>query len=78
MKITYNDEGQYARIWITGPFWQLRKAKRLWEAGRGSAPVTSLASHGLTFQLTLLGSNAHVLRAYKAVVAKRRRLSWFG
>lgn len=72
MKIQYVDDDSYARIWITGPFWQLRKAKRLFEAGKSAAPVNSLASYGLTFQLTILGSRNHTLRAYKAVVAENR------
>ena len=29
MKITYSDEGAYARIWLTGPFWQLAMAKAI-------------------------------------------------
>lgn len=78
MKITYNDEGQYARICITGPFWQVRKAKRLWEAGRFAAPVWSQVSQGLIFQITLFGSNDHVLRAHKAIVAERRVQAWLG
>lgn len=73
MKIQYVDEDAYARIWITGPFWQLRKAKRLFEAGKQAAPVNSLTSYGITFQLTLLGSRKHALRAYKEVVAERAR-----
>jgi len=73
MKIQYVDDDAYARIWITGPFWQLRKAKRLFEAGKSAAPVNSLSSYGLIFQLTLLGSRKHTLRAYKAVVAESGR-----
>lgn len=73
MKIQYVDDDAYARVWITGPFWQLRKAKKLFEAGKSAAPVNSLASYGLTFQLTLLGSRKHTLRAYKAVVAESGR-----
>jgi len=75
MKIQYFDDFAYARIWITGPFWQLSKAKKLFEAGRQAAPVSSISSYGLTFQLTLLGSRNHTLRAYKAVVAENRRPS---
>lgn len=73
MKIQYVDDDAYARIWITGPFWQLRRAKKLFEAGKEAAPVNSLASYGITFQLTLLGSRKHALRAYKAVVAESVR-----
>jgi hypothetical protein len=73
MKIQYVDDDAYARIWITGPFWQLRKAKKLFEAGKSAAPVNSISSHGLTFQLTLLGARNHTLRAYKAIVAESRR-----
>lgn len=75
MKIQYVDDDSYARIWITGPFWQLNKAKKLFEAGKSAAPVNSLASYGLTFQFTLLGSRNHTLLAYKAVVAEGRRAS---
>lgn len=73
MKIEYLDDDAYARIWITGPFWQIKKAKRIFEAGKQAAPVRSLSSYGLTFQLTLYGSRNHTLRAYKAVVAECRR-----
>lgn len=67
MKISYSDEGSYARIWLTGPFWQLRKARRIAEMGLMASPVDSWESKGLTFQITLYGKNAHVLRAYKAI-----------
>lgn len=68
MKIQYIEDDVYARVWITGPFWQLRRAKKLFDAGRLAAPVNSITSYGLTFQLTLLGSKNNTLRAYKAVV----------
>jgi len=74
MKIQYVDDDAIARIWITGPFWQLKKATRLFEKGKDAAPVTSLASYGLTFQLTLIGPRKHTLRAYKAVVAENGRM----
>ena len=67
MKITYSDEGAYARIWITGPFWQLKKAKKVADAGSLASPVKRWESKGLTFQITLYGRNSHVLRAYKAL-----------
>ncbi|MRT14983.1 hypothetical protein GJV07_22150 [Enterobacteriaceae bacterium RIT711] len=67
MKIAYSDEGEYSRIWITGPFWQLRKAQRIADAGSNSSPVRRCEIKGLTFQITLYGKNAHVLRAYKAL-----------
>lgn len=41
MKITYSDEGAYARIWLTGPFWQLAKAKRIADAGLDESPVNT-------------------------------------
>ena len=72
MKIQYIDDDAYARIWITGPFWQLGKAKRLLEAGKRAASVHSFSSYGLTFQLTILGARNHTLRAYKAVVDEIR------
>ena len=68
MKVTYSDEGAYARIWITGPFWQLRKGQRVADAGRLASEVRSWESKGLTFQITLYGKSTHVLRAYKAVI----------
>ncbi len=74
MKIHYVDEGQSSRIWITGPFWQLSRAKKVAEAGLLSAPVHSYSSLGLTFQLTIMGRNAHVLRAYKAITKEMERL----
>ena len=73
MKIQHIDDGNSARIWITGPFWQLKKAKRVFEAGKRSAPVNSWTSYGLTFQLTLCGASNHILRAYKAAVNERRK-----
>lgn len=74
MKIQYVDEGPSSRIWITGPFWQLRRAKRVAEAGLFSAPVRSYTSLGLTFQLTLMGKSAHVLRAYKVITREMDKL----
>ncbi|WP_460646020.1 hypothetical protein [Leclercia adecarboxylata] len=67
MKITYSNEGTHARIWITGPFWQLGKARRLADVGLMASPVNSWESKGLTFQITLYGKSSHVLRAYKAI-----------
>ena len=67
MKITYSDEGTHARIWLTGPFWQLSKARRVAGAGLMASPVSSWESKGLAFQITLYGKNSHVLRAYKAI-----------
>ncbi|EAY2063494.1 hypothetical protein AH562_10115 [Salmonella enterica] len=67
MEISFLDEGAYARIWITGPFWQIRAARRIAEAGLMSSPVDSWESKGITFQITLFGKNSHVLRAYKAI-----------
>lgn len=55
MKITYSDEGAYARIWLTGPFWQLAKARRIADAGLDESPVNTWESRGLTFQITLYG-----------------------
>jgi len=74
MKIQYVDEGPSSRICITGPFWQLSKAKRIAEAGLLSAPVRSYCSIGLTFQLTLMGKSSHVLRAYKAITKEMDKL----
>lgn len=68
MKIEFYDEGSFARIWLTGPFWQLNKARRIAEAGMAAAPVTSWESKGFTFQITMSGKNSHILRAYKACV----------
>lgn len=67
MKITYSDEGAHACIWLTGPFWQLSRARRIADAGLMASPVNSWESQGLTFQITLYGTNSHVLRAYKAI-----------
>ncbi len=67
MKITYSDEGAHARIWLTGPFWQLGMARRVADAGLMASSVHSWESKGLTFQITLYGKNSHVLRAYKAI-----------
>ena len=53
MKITYSVEGAYARIWLTGPFWQLAKARRIADAGLDESPVNAWESRGLTFQITL-------------------------
>ncbi|HCD4405448.1 hypothetical protein LPP96_12830 [Klebsiella pneumoniae] len=75
MKITYSDEGAYARIWLTGPFWQLAKARRIADAGLDESPVNTLESRGLTFQITLYGKNAYVLRAYKAMIKAILRVS---
>lgn len=73
MKIQHIDEGNFARIWITGPFWQLAKARKLADVGYDSAPVHGWESKGLTFQLTLYGANKHILRAFKAIAADMRR-----
>lgn len=67
MKITYSDEGTHARIWLTGPFWQFGKARRVADAGLMASPVNSWELKGLTFQITLYGKSSHVLRAYKAM-----------
>lgn len=67
MKITYSDEGAYASIWLTGPFWQLAKARRIADAGLDESPVNTWESRGITFQITLYGKSAYVLRAYKAM-----------
>ncbi|MEK6487308.1 hypothetical protein WNJ68_06535 [Klebsiella grimontii] len=75
MKITYSDEGAYARIWLTGPFWQLAKARRIADAGLDESPVNTWESHGLTFQITLYGKNAYVLKAYKAMAKAMARAS---
>ena len=75
MKITYSDEGAYARIWLTGPFWQLAKARRIADAGLDESPVNTSESHGLTFQITLYGKSAYVLRAYKAMIKAILRVS---
>ncbi|HHS9692464.1 hypothetical protein [Klebsiella michiganensis] len=75
MKITYSDEGAYARIWLTGPFWQLAKARRIADAGLDESPVNAWESHGITFQITLYGKNAYVLRAYKAMAKAIARAS---
>lgn len=68
MKVTYCDMGAHARIWITGPFWQLRKAQRIADSGSVAAPLLRWESKGLTFQITLSGTSAHALRGYKAIV----------
>ena len=75
MKITYSDEGAYARIWLTGPFWQLAKARRIADAGLDESPVNTWESRGLTVQITLYGKNAYVLRAYKAMIKAILRVS---
>lgn len=75
MKITYCDEGSFARIWLTGPFWQFKKSRLIAEAGIQSAPVRHWRSLGLTFQITLAGSNPHILRAYKAIINEQRRIN---
>ncbi|AUW07774.1 hypothetical protein C2U42_30430 [Klebsiella oxytoca] len=75
MKITYSDEGAYARILLTGPFWQLAKAKRIADAGLDASPVNTWESRGLTFQITLYGKSAYVLRAYKALTKSMARAS---
>lgn len=67
MKITYSDEGTHARIWLTGPFWQLGVARRVANAGIMASPVDSWESKGLTFQITLYGKSSHVLLAYKVI-----------
>ncbi|MBS0878410.1 hypothetical protein JK215_12940 [Tatumella sp. JGM100] len=74
MKIQYVGEGQLPRIWITGPFWQLSKAKKVADAGLFSAPVRSWISLGLTFQITIIGKSTHVLRAYKAITKEMDKL----
>ena len=75
MKITYSDEGVYARIWLTGPFWQLAKARRIADAGLDESPVNTWESRGITFQITLYGNSAYVLRAYKAMAKAMVRTS---
>lgn len=75
MKITYCDEGSFSRILLTGPFWQFKKSRFIAEAGIQSAPVSHWRSLGLTFQITLTGSNPHILRAYKAIISEQRRLA---
>lgn len=75
MKIIYSDEGTYARIWLTGPFWQLAKARRIADAGLDESPVNAWESRGLTFQITLYGKSAYVLRAYKAMAKAMARIS---
>ena len=74
MKIQYVDGGGSSRIWITGPFWQLSRAKKVAEVGLFSAPVSSYSSLGLTFQITLMGKNTHVLRAYKVITKEMDKL----
>ncbi|EFH3473544.1 hypothetical protein [Escherichia coli] len=73
MKITYSDEGDYSRIWLTGPFWQLAMARRIADAGLHSSPVNTWESRGITFQITLYGKSAYVLRAYKAMAKAMAR-----
>lgn len=73
MKITYSDEVAYARIWLTGPFWQLRAARRIADAGMLSAPVRHWVIRGLTFQITLHGESAHIQRAYKVICTEKSR-----
>lgn len=75
MKITYSDEGVYARILLTGPFWQLAKARCIADAGQDESPVNTWESRGLTFQITLYGKSAYVLRAYKAMAKAIARAS---
>jgi|GEM_PF-910781 len=80
MKIVHICEGEGSRILITGPFWQLNRARRIAEAGLHSAPVRKYMDTGLTFQITLYGANRHVLRAYKAVIAEHGGMEcpfWF-
>ncbi|EPR9026421.1 hypothetical protein ACU9CR_003723 [Cronobacter dublinensis] len=67
MKITFSDEGSFARIWINGPFWEIAKARRLADEGVRASPVQWWESRGLTYQITLYGKNSHVLRAYKRI-----------
>ncbi|GJK06193.1 hypothetical protein TUM17574_47440 [Klebsiella pneumoniae] len=73
MKITYSDEGAYSRIWLTGPFWQLAMARRIADAGLYASPVNTWESRGITFQITLYGKSAYVLRAYKAMAKAMAR-----
>ncbi|HBS2774560.1 TPA: hypothetical protein MAE48_005544 [Klebsiella quasipneumoniae subsp. similipneumoniae] len=73
MKITYSDEGTYSRIWLTGPFWQLAMARRIADAGLYASPVNTWESRGITFQITLYGKSAYVLRAYKAMAKSMAR-----
>lgn len=73
MKITYSDEGVYSRIWLTGPFWQWSLARRIADAGLEASPVNTWESRGLTFQITLFGKSAYVLRAYKAMAKAMAR-----
>lgn len=73
MNITYSDEVAYSRIWLTGPFWQFATARRIADAGLDASPVNTWESRGLTFQITLYGKSAYVLRAYKAMTTAMAR-----
>ena len=73
MKITYSDEGAYSRIWLTGSFWQLAMARRIADVGLDESPVNTWESRGITFQITLYGKSAYVLRAYKAMAKAMAR-----
>ena len=75
MKITYSDEGAHSRIWLTGPFWQMARARRIADAGLTASPVNTWESRGITFQITLFGKSAYVLRAYKAMAKAMARAS---
>jgi len=68
MKIQYVNEGPSSRIWINGPFWQLKQARKVANAGLFSSPVRSWVSLGLTFQITIIGKSTHALRAYKSII----------
>lgn len=71
MKITHFVNGETSRIHISGPFWQLNKARRIAAAGLHIASFNKWEAVGLTFKITLYGQNRHVLRAYKAVAAEQ-------
>lgn len=74
MKIQYNDEGACGRVWITGPFWQLFKARLMLSRAFDDlvgVPISIWQSTGLTFQITLYGKSAHALRAYKSCLNNR-------
>ncbi|MCL7676165.1 hypothetical protein M8369_19370 [Klebsiella pneumoniae] len=73
MKITCSDQGDHSRIWLTGPFWQLAMARRTADAGLYVSPVNTWESRGITFQITLYGKSAYVLRAYKAMAKAMAR-----
>jgi hypothetical protein len=55
MKITHFVNGETSRIHISGPFWQLNKARRIAAAGLHIAPVNKWEAVGLTFKITLYG-----------------------